>query len=229
MAQSPKSLTADFTFATHNTERGAAEFRPLADIVLWQELSDPEDRGILVVTLLDYDHAIYNDAEFGPGMNSISWDMGVFDLDADPARPGKRRAPLFRRASEDKLGVSPARFVTYALLRHKATGLRVAAINCHFISKPRSDPWRAEQWANNLRVLGNVIRDVTADGYVPLVGGDLNLAVWDLIPGLTEPRFEPLTVDRIGVPAGVKATARLGTNGGSNHQPVIATLSITKE
>jgi hypothetical protein len=38
---------------------------------------------------------------------------------------------------------------------------------------------------------------------------------------------EPLTVDRVGVPADVTATARLGTKGGSDHRPIIA--NITKE
>jgi len=218
VADSPKSLTANFTFATHNTERGNAEFRPLASIVCWQELSNGEIRDRLRADLPGYDHATFNDAPLGPGMNSISWDRTF-----ESAEIGRAY-----RASEPKAGVSPARFVTVQPLRHGTTGLKVAAINTHFVSLPNSDPWRATQWRNHLSILAEVIAEVRAKGYVPLVGCDINKARWDLIPGLMEPRFEPLTVDRIGVPADIKATARLGTRGGSNHQPVIAKLSITK-
>jgi endonuclease/exonuclease/phosphatase family metal-dependent hydrolase len=169
------------------------------------------------VALPQYKHVTFNRLNFGPGMNSISVNPDVATILDFKAR----------KASAAKFGITPARFVCWVEL--DVSGVPVAVVNCHFISKPNSDPWRQAQWQNNLRVLLEVVAELEARGFRTVVLGDFNKATWDLIDGMVEPRFEPLTVDRIGVPSDVKATARLGTNGGSNHRPVIATLSITKE
>lgn len=150
-------------------------------------------------------------------MNSISFDP-------DAARLiGKG----FRKASEAKLFVTPARFVCWVEL--DVSGAPVAVVNCHFISKPRSDPWRLEQWNINLRVLLEVVAELEARGFRAVVLGDINWAEYGVLAPLTEPHFrEPNpTVDRIAHGSGVTVPKiRLGTNGGSNHQPIIATAHI---
>lgn len=150
-------------------------------------------------------------------MNSFSWDPDAVVLDG---------RPWFERASEGRAGVSPARFVCVLPARIVGTDVRMAVINCHFISKPNSDPWRTAQWNNNMRVLLEVIDKVTAQGRLPIVLGDFNKKAADLIPGLVDLPTDPLTIDRIGVPASVKGVVELGTKAGSDHQPVIAHLVI---
>lgn len=197
--------------------RGAAEFRPLAQVIGWQECSNEEVRLDLRESLPDYGHWTFNANNFGPGMNSFSWDPGVVALDG---------RPWFERASEGRAGVSPARFVCVLPLRIVGTSVSLSVINCHFISQPHATDWRAAQWASNMRVLDEVIAKVTAQGRLPIVLGDFNKKAADLIPGLVDLPTDPLTIDRIGVPESVTGVAELGTKAGSDHQPVIAHLVI---
>lgn len=153
-------------------------------------------------------------------MNSISFDPKAVRLTNRD----------HRKASEAKFRVSPARFVCWVELDVK--GFPVAVVNCHFISKPHSDPWRLEQWRNNRRVLREVHAELEARGFYVVVLGDVNVAKWDVLsPDLMEPRYREggPTVDRVALGAGVTATGfHLGTNGGSNHQPIIGTAHFNE-
>lgn len=138
--------------------------------------------------------------------------------------------PFAIKASEPREGVSPTRYVTGLPLEPVDGGDPFGVLDCHFVSKPWSTAWRAEQWANNMRVLRETIHDLRSQGMPVLVGGDFNRATWDLIgPNMVEPRFlsPGPTVDRIAVTKDVTVlSSRPGPKNGSNHFAVIARLEI---
>jgi endonuclease/exonuclease/phosphatase family metal-dependent hydrolase len=205
------------------------QWKPIGDVICWQECTTSAVRDDLRATLPDFDHETFADRDLGPGMNTMSWRRGTLRvLKAE-----------FRKGSEARPNVSPARFVNWLVLEHIATGTRFAAVNCHFVSKAFSDPpepdaeWRKEQWHNNMRVLREVITELRTAGLPVLVGGDFNRAVWDLIgPSMVEPRYRDgrPTVDRVAVTTDIKVvSSRLGLRNGSDHQPVIAEVLIPTE
>ncbi|WP_109507366.1 endonuclease/exonuclease/phosphatase family protein [Nocardioides speluncae] len=203
-------------------------WKPIGDVICWQECINAEVRADLARTL-PYHHVTFNDDDFGPGMNSISYRPDLFRLVAFDSE----------KASEARAGVSPARFVCWVILEHIATGVRFAVVNVHFISgafripPPLNVVWRLAQWFNNRRVLRRVVGDLRARGLPVLVGGDPNRKRWDILgAGLVEPRYTDAgpTVDRIAVSADVTVeSARLGPKNGSDHFAVIARLHLPEE
>lgn len=202
-------------------------WKPIADVICWQECTDPGVRDELAAELPEYDHETFADRVFGPGMNTISWRRGKFRL-VDSG---------FVEASESRENVSPTRYVCWVILEHIASGVSMAVINCHFVvawNVRPGDPnkaWRHEQWANNLRVLRTVVKTMRIQGLPVLVGGDLNRAEWDVIsPDLVEPRYwdepNPL-VDRIAVSRDVKVLdSRTGPQNGSDHFSIHARVLV---
>ncbi|WP_109506567.1 endonuclease/exonuclease/phosphatase family protein [Nocardioides speluncae] len=201
-------------------------WKPIGEIICWQECTTPAVRDELRAALPGYDHETFADRNLGPGMNTMSWRRDTLRL----------VSAEFRKGSEPKEGVSPTRYVNWLVLEHLGTGQQLAAVNCHFVSKAFWDPpepdaeWRKEQWHNNMRVLREVITELRADDLPVMVGGDFNRAVWDLIgPDLVEPRYREgrPTVDRVAVTTDIEVvSSRLGLRSGSNHQPVIAELVL---
>ncbi len=193
----------------------------MADVICWQECINAEVRARLRRALPDFDHATFNGRDLGPGMNSISWRRSKVRIVGEPTSV---------HASDARAFVSPERFVNGVVLEAIGGGQRFAALNVHFISLPSASAFRAEQWANNMRVLRETIHDLRARGLPVLVGGDFNRQTWDLIgPPMVEPRYrdEGPTVDRIVVtPEVTVLRSWLGLRNGSNHQPVIARLTI---
>lgn len=72
--------------------------------------------------------------------------------------------------------VSPDRY--YTIARFIIDGTPVAAINCHPNNKPRPgvdhSPWRIRTWKRYMHIVTEQIDGLIAQGYVVIVGGDLN-------------------------------------------------------
>lgn len=206
-------------------------WKPIADVICWQECSNAEVRDSLRAALpAPWGHVTFNDLDLGPGMNSISFRADKFRLVAKG----------HRRASEPRTNVSPARYACWVILEHIATGTEFAVINCHFVSKaffnpPASDSeWRQLQWMSNRTVLREVVGELSTR-YPVLVGADVNRQLWDCLSrNLVEPRYVEApkgpTVDRIAVTKDVTVLdSRLGPKNGSDHYAVHARVRLPKE
>lgn len=101
--------------------------------------------------------------------NPISWKKAVW----------QREDAGFVRTHEGRAKVTPRRYITWARLRHRATGRTVVRVNTHLISGAWSGQrpttaWRRERWHEHLQQLDALVADFKRQGYVVIVGGDFN-------------------------------------------------------
>lgn len=122
---------------------------------------------------------------------------------------------------------SPARYATWVVLTHKATGQDVALVSCHPVSgawsataKPKQGE-RRSKWLNAQRVLKDLVARRTADGTPVLLVGDFNRrqghplgwVVPDGYAGLdvdAGTKSAPMAIDHIYAIGETEATWRLG-------------------
>lgn len=133
---------------THNVWRGKAAFKPIGDVIGWQEMNSPADRKRLRNELPEYDHFFPKE---GPARAvPISWRKDTFKLvQADAVLTHKGEA-----------GVTPHRYVNWALLEHRAKKQRFIMVNTHFISGAWSGhPERQKRWLKHAAKLRKVIGD----------------------------------------------------------------------
>ena len=178
---------------THNTHRGAGSFTDLADIVGWQEVK-PWAHGKLKRSLPGYTH--FTPRRGGSATDSISWRTGKFeriDSGVDRTHAGVRR-------------LTPSRYVTWVVLRHRATGQRVTFANTHFIngafkSHKSRHKFRARKWHRHAHVLRDVMRDLRKKGYPMFLVGDFNSRTTMRLPGVERALPQGrLSIDQIYVP-----------------------------
>lgn len=83
-------------------------------------------------------------------------------------------------ASDGLERVSPERWVTWALLEHRASGVKLALVNNHMIAHgwcrhfPNLKDEIRARWAHHVRVLGHVVADLDRRADVVVVVGDMN-------------------------------------------------------
>ncbi|OEV05381.1 hypothetical protein AN216_03405 [Streptomyces oceani] len=133
---------------THNVLRGAAAFKPIGDVIGWQEMNDPADRKRLKNKLPRYNHFIpkKKPARAVP----ISWRQDKFTF--------VRGHAVLTHKGEAK--VTPNRYVTWALLEHRKTDERLIVMNTHFISGAWSKhPDRQGRWLKHAKKLRTVIKN----------------------------------------------------------------------
>ena len=128
-----------------------ATFKPLADVIGWQEVDTAEGHSKLGA-LEFYDH-------FRPGEDrldarnsiAISWRKNKYEKTGDGSR----------LTHGGEAGVTPARFVNWVVLKNKETGAKLAFVNTHYISGAWNGehPERQERW----RTHNAVVREVVAD------------------------------------------------------------------
>lgn len=101
--------------------------------------------------------------------NPISWKKSVWD----------KQDEGFMRTHGGMAKVSPARYITWVKLKHKASGQEVVRINTHLISGAWSDrkpttEWRREQWHTHMQELRDLVARFKKKGLAVVVGGDFN-------------------------------------------------------
>lgn len=152
---------------THNTLHGTSQLRAFAGIIGWQEISDPPDRTRLRNTMSEKGYRTFF-PEPGPAKAiPISWRKSGFAF----IKGGARRT----HGGEAK--VTPARYLNWVILKHRAANERLIVINTHFISGAWSKhPERQERWLTHARKLRDLINDLRARHPHPpiLVVGDFN-------------------------------------------------------
>ncbi|MFC4492928.1 endonuclease/exonuclease/phosphatase family protein [Streptomyces ovatisporus] len=135
--------------ATHNVWRGKATFKPHGDVIGWQEMNTAADRKRLRTELSGYGHFLPR--EGAAGAVPISWRKDTFKLikaDAVLTHKGEAR-------------VTPSRYVTWALLEHRAKKQRFVMMNTHFISGAWSKhPERQGRWLKHADKLRSVIKNL---------------------------------------------------------------------
>jgi hypothetical protein len=133
---------------THNVWRGKAAFKPIGDVIGWQEMNSPADRDRLRRALPGYDHFVPKAAP--ARAVPISWRKDKFKI-------VKARAVLTHKG---EAGVTPNRYVNWALLEHRSEKQRFIVINTHFISGAWSGhPERQGRWLKHADKLREVIGD----------------------------------------------------------------------
>lgn len=133
---------------THNVWRGKATFKPIGDVIGWQEMNTPADRKRLRNQLSGYAHFF---PEKAPARAvPISWRKDTFKR--------VRAGSVLTHKGEG--GVTPNRYVNWALLEHRAEKQRFIVLNTHFISGAWSKhPERQGRWLKHADKLREVIRD----------------------------------------------------------------------
>ncbi len=160
------TATATIALGTHNTLRGAATFHNFAGVIGWQEVNDPADRDKMRRQLGDgYRH--YVPAPAPAKAVPISWRVPRFTL-VDSG---------YKKTHDGESNVTPARYITWVILKVNATGKKFIFINTHFISGAWSKhPERQERWRKHYNILYN--RVATFRKYHPrkpiFVVGDFN-------------------------------------------------------
>jgi exonuclease III len=210
------------TVATHNTHYGDATFRPLADIIGWQEVSTAEGHNKLDA-LEYYDH-------FRPGAGrldarnsiAISWRRNKYDMTGNGSR----------LTHGGEAGVTPSRFVNWVVLKHKETDSKVAFVNTHYISGAWNGehPERQDRWRTHNQVVLEVVADLRGRGLPVVLVGDFNRALSQDIPGMNHLRtagVEGVPIDQIYVRIGIGtgAAERLEKYG-SDHFAYTATVQF---
>ncbi|EPX55444.1 hypothetical protein D187_009055 [Cystobacter fuscus DSM 2262] len=208
------------TVATHNTLHGSADFKPLADIIGWQEVDT--DAGHSKLGALEY----YEHYRPGEGRldarNSIaiSWRKNKYEKTGDGS--------LLTHGGE--AGVTPARFVNWVVLKNKDTGAKLAFINTHYISGAWNGehPERQERWRTHNDVVREVVADLLSRGLPVVLVGDFNRQLSQDIPGMNHLRtagVDGVPIDQIYVSRGIgTGPAERLEKYGSDHFAYTATV-----
>ncbi|WIG98748.1 endonuclease/exonuclease/phosphatase family protein [Myxococcus sp. SDU36] len=210
------------TVATHNTLRGQATFRPLADIIGWQEVENAVAHNKLE-TLENYSH-FRPGAERVAARNSIaiSWRKNKFEKTGDGSR----------MTHGGSAGETPARFVNWVVLKHKTTGAKLAFINTHYISGAwnGSHPDRQERWRTHNTVVREVVAELRGRGLPVVLLGDFNRQLSQDIPGMNHLRTAGVAgvpIDQIYVSLGIgTGPAERLEKYGSDHFAYTATVQF---
>ncbi|RYZ44046.1 MAG: hypothetical protein EOO71_00820 [Myxococcaceae bacterium] len=209
------------TVATHNTLHGQATFKPLADVIGWQEVDTSEGHTKLGA-LESYDH-------FRPGENrldarnsiAISWRRNKFEKTGDGSR--------LTHGGEAE--VTPARFVNWVVLKHKETGAKLAFVNTHYISGAWNGehPERQERWRTHNAAVLEVVADLRGRGLPVVLVGDFNRPLSQDIPGMNHLRtagVDGVPIDQIYVREGIgTGPAERLEKYGSDHFAHTATVA----
>ncbi|RKH34570.1 hypothetical protein D7Y13_35880 [Corallococcus praedator] len=209
------------TVATHNTLHGQATFKPLADIIGWQEVDTSEGHTKLGA-LEFYDH-------FRPGESrldarnsiAISWRRNKYEKTGDGSR--------LTHGGEAE--VTPSRFVNWVVLKNKETGAKLAFVNTHYISGAWNGehPERQERWRTHNAVVHEVVADLRGRGLPVVLVGDFNRPLSQDIPGMNHLRtagVEGVPIDQIYVLQGIgTGPAERLEKFGSDHFAYTATVA----
>jgi exonuclease III len=208
------------TVATHNTLHGTANFKPLADVIGWQEVDSTEGHNKLDA-LTGYEH-------FQPGAGrldarnsiAISWRRGRFEMTGNGSR--------LTHGGEAE--VTPARFVNWVVLKDKQTNAKLAFINTHYISGAWNGehPERQERWRTHNQVVREVVADLLSRDLPVVLVGDFNRDLSQDIPGmnhLNTAGVSGVPIDQIYVRIGIgTGPAVRGEKYGSDHFSYTSTV-----
>ena len=101
--------------------------------------------------------------------NPISWKKSEWEL----------KGSGFMKTHGGMAKVSPARYITWAKLKHKDSDQTVVRINTHLVSgawsgkKPTTE-WRRKQWNTHMDKLSKLVERFEKQGHTVIVGGDFN-------------------------------------------------------
>lgn len=208
------------TVATHNTLHGQATFRPLADVIGWQEVDTAEGHSKLGAMEF-YDH-------FRPGADrldarnsiAISWRRNKYEKTGDGSRI----------THGGTAGVTPSRFVNWVVLKNLETGAKLAFINTHYISGAWNGehPERQELWRTHNAVVREVVAELRGRDLPVVLVGDFNRALSQDIPGMNHLRtagVDGVPIDQIYVSIGIgTGPAERLEKFGSDHFAYTATV-----
>src|SRR6218665_276864 len=183
---------------THNTLHGSATFKPLADVIGWQEV-DTDAGHSKLGALESYDH-------FRPGAErldarnsiAISWRRNKYEKTGDGSR----------LTHGGEAGVTPSRFVNWVVLKNKDTGAKLAFINTHYISGAwgGDHPERQERWRTHNAVVREVVAELLSRGLPVVLVGDFNRPLSQEIPGMNHLRtagVDGVPIDQVYVSRGI--------------------------
>ncbi|RKH64008.1 endonuclease/exonuclease/phosphatase family protein [Corallococcus llansteffanensis] len=208
------------TVATHNTLHGQATFKPLADVIGWQEVDTAEGHSKLGA-LEFYDH-------FRPGEDqldarnsiAISWRKNKYEKTGDGSR----------LTHGGEAGVTPSRFVNWVVLKNKETGAKLAFVNTHYISGAWNGehPERQERWRTHNAVVREVVAELLGRDLPVVLVGDFNRPLSQDIPGMNHLRtagVDGVPIDQIYVSVGIgTGPAERLEKSGSDHFAYTATV-----
>ncbi|WP_426753825.1 endonuclease/exonuclease/phosphatase family protein [Myxococcus sp. Y35] len=208
------------TVATHNTLRGQATFKPLADVIGWQEVSTAEGHSKLGA-LEYYDHYRPGEERLAARNSiAISWRKNKYE----------RTGGGSRLTHGGEAGVTPARFVNWVVLKNKETGAKLAFINTHYISGAWNGqhPERQERWRTHNAVVREVVAELRGRGLPVVLVGDFNRQLSQDIPGMNHLRTAGVSgvpIDQIYVSQGIgTGPAERLEKYGSDHFAYTATV-----
>lgn len=150
--------------------------RTMSNVIMWQEIGRARYKDALTHTLGPAWQHAHLDSDI-----PISWKRDAYALvDKGIVRTHKGRALA-----------SPARYITWVVLRRTRDAQHIAIVNTHYVSgawnakrKPFKT-WRKYQWATHYQHHAHVIASLLARGYSVIGGGDFNrLTVNPLHPRL---------------------------------------------
>lgn len=199
-----------FRIGTHNTLHGTSAYTPFAGIIGWQELDGADDIARMKRSLPGFAH--YVPRSEAAASDSISWRRSMFSL--------RYARAVFTHGGEAH--VTPSRYITYVVLRIRATGRTIAFVNTHFISAAFTEhAERRGRWYEHRDVLKRVVASLRAHGWPVLVAGDFNNRQSVHLAGLSRARVgtgDPTPIDQLYAPPGTHRSKahRLGFYG-SDH------------
>ncbi|GAB2474264.1 hypothetical protein GCM10027265_24780 [Jatrophihabitans fulvus] len=211
MPAAARPAHVSFRIGTHNTLHGTSGYTPFAGIIGWQELDGADDIARMRRSLPGFAHYVPRDVS--AAADSISWRRSLFTL--------RYARAVFTHSGQAH--VTPSRWVTYVVLRVRATGRTIAFVNTHFISHAfTSHAERRGRWYRHEDVLEKVVRQLRAHGWPVLAVGDYNSRAGVPLTGLSRFRVrtgDPTPIDQLYAPRGAHRSLahRLWRNGSDHH------------
>jgi hypothetical protein len=144
----------------HDVRRAVA----IAAVVLWQEIGPTRYKNALRALAGLWRHAHLRLAI------PISWDAEEFE----------RLGSGHQRTHRGRATASPARYLSWVILRHRETGAEVVFLNTHFVSGAWNDKrktfkaWRRRMWLRHYAALEAKVAQFHDQGYTVVGGGDFN-------------------------------------------------------
>lgn len=148
----------------HDVQKAARN----ADLIGWNEIAPDRYRQAIRDLGPEWGHFMPKDGNYKIS-NPISYrkdEWKFLDGDAEKTHDGKA-------------GICPARYITWAKLKHKGSNEKIVRINTHLVSgafnKTSShNAWRRASWNTHMKKLSAMVKKFEGQGFKVVVAGDFN-------------------------------------------------------
>ncbi len=148
----------------HDVQKAARN----ADLIGWNEIAPDRYRQAIRDLGPEWGHFMPKDGNYKIS-NPISYRKDEWKfLDGDAVK-----------THDGKAGICPARYITWAKLKHKGSNEKIVRINTHLVSgafnkSSSQNAWRRASWNTHMKKLSAMVKKFEGQGFKVIVAGDFN-------------------------------------------------------